>query len=293
MISTPGSIARIALLAAAVTVSAASTTVKQQRAALVPHQQPVQRSGQPIGDNRAEVALGTSTLSVLTKPEIAEGANAGLYIPRVHASGAVRFRATPRFDIGLLWDHGLKAGALSIQDGQPPLDEIDGDVYGGGLTMQYAADVGVSNFSLGLGFDLLFYSVPYVEYSTYLDVDGRPVFTDIDHERDTVPVFAFGVVPSWKLSPRLTVFGGVTARNHPTIKRLENENVLDESSDDVEGGPLNFVANAGVEFTFGNGLRAMLHMFQPMNADPVRYGPTFGAAVAIPLARDSKPAAAR
>jgi hypothetical protein len=35
----------------------------------------------------------------------------------------------------------------------------------------------------------------------------------------------------------------------------------------------------------------MVHMFQPVYADPVRYGPTFGAAFTIPLGRDKKPAA--
>ncbi len=36
------------------------------------------------------------------------------------------------------------------------------------------------------------------------------------------------------------------------------------------------------------GIRMMMHVYQPINAAPVRYGPTFGAAITIPLGRDKK-----
>jgi hypothetical protein len=274
------------MLFLAVLLCAGSGTQKVQRAALVPHQQPNQRSGQPIGDNHQELAFGTSTLSVITDPKEAPDANAGLFIPRYHISGAARFRASRRLDVGLLWDYGLDKGSKAIQDGQPPVD--NGDVFGGGLSMHYSAAAG-DDVNIGIGIDMLLYSIPYVEYRTCIDPPCIPEFDSVTRERDTIPVVAVGLTPSWKLSPQIAAFGGVTARNHPTIPRTEIEGPQLFEDDPVEAGPLNFIANAGVEYTLANGMRAMVHVFQPIFADPVRYGPTFGAQFTIPLGRD-KPA---
>jgi hypothetical protein len=282
---------RLGFLSVAVLLCAASGTQKVQRAALVPHQQPIQHSGQPIGDNRGEFALGTSTLSVLTDPEIAPDTNAGLYIPRYHVSGAARLRISRELDMGLLYDQGLNKGKIPIQEGQPPVEH--GDVYGGGLTMHYAWVTANPDFSIGLGFDLIFYSVPYVEYKSCLTevcVDPDALWENEVEKRDNVAVLALGVTPSWRLSPTLAAFGGMTVRNHPTVPRTTIEMPdLGDDDDVIQRGPANFVANAGIEMTFGNGLRGMVHIFQPVYGDPVRYGPTFGAQFVIPLGRD-KPA---
>ena len=279
-------LARLTMIFAAVLLCAGSGTQKVQRAGLVPHQQPNQRSGQPIGDNHQELAFGTSTLSVITDPEEAPDANAGLYIPRVHVNGAARFRAARNLDFGVLWDHGLDRGSKAIQSGQPEVD--NGDVFGGGLTMHYSAAAG-DDVNIGIGIDMMLYSIPYVEYTSCIDPPCFPEFDSVERDRDTTPVVAVGLTPSWKLSPEIAAFGGITARNHPTIPRVSIETPGLGDDDPVEAGPLNFIANAGVEYTLANGMRAMVHVFQPLFADPVRYGPTFGAQFAIPLGRD-KPA---
>jgi len=277
---------RLAILLAALLLSAGSGTRKVQRAALVPHQQPIQRSGQPIGDNRGELSFGTSTLSLITDPKEAPDANAGLFIPRYHLNGAARVRLTRRFDVGLLWDYGLDKGSKAIQEGQPPVEY--GDVYGGGVSMMYSIPAS-DELSVGIGMDLLFYSIPYVEYSTCIDNCALDPFDIVTHDRNTIPVVALGIMPSWRLSPEITAFGGITARNHPTIPRTEIEGPQLFEDDPVEAGPMNFVANAGVEYNFVNGMRAMVHVFQPIFADPVRYGPTFGASFTIPLGREPHP----
>jgi len=282
--------ARLAILVGALIFSGASSQYKKQRAGLVPHMQPNQRSGRAIGENHSELALGTSTLSLLADPKKVEDANAGLYIPRVELSGGVRFRMNKQFDLGVLFDYGLDKGSKAIQKGQPEVD--NGDVIGGGLTTQYVLQTGNPDLTVGFGLDVLLYSVPYVEYTDCFEfcVEGDP-FEGVERDREKVWVGAFGITPAWRLNDNISVFGGITMRNHPTVKRFETQNAIDEAFGDddvVQAGPANFVTNAGIEYTFGNGVRAMLHVFQPINADPVRYGPTFGAAFAIPLGRDPK-----
>ncbi len=285
---------RLAILIGALLFSGASGTYKVQRAGLVPHQQPNQRSGRPIGDNRSEFSLGTSTLSLLTDPKKAPDANAGLYIPRVHVSGGVRFRMNRQLDLGLLFDYGLDNGSIPIQEGQPVIN--NGDVYGGGITTQYVLETGNPDLTVGFGLDVLIYSVPYVEYRSCVPSDLDPrcevgdlfVQDSVEYKRNRVPVGALGITPAWRLNPNLSVFGGITMRNHPTVPRVAIENAINPDQDPVESGPANFITNAGIEYSFNNGVRAMVHVFQPIYADPVRYGPTFGAAITIPLSRDPK-----
>jgi len=267
-------------VAAAATLCVGCTQFSVRRAALVPHQQPTLRSGQGMGVNKHEVSLGTPTLASLTSPKEVDGANAGVVLPRWEFNGAWRVQASPNFDIGLVVDWGLDKGSRSVDDDQP--DPDNGDVRGGGFSFGYSF-VASEALRIGLTADLLFYSIPYVEYRTC--VSGCVVdFTDVKHDRETVPVFSIGITPSWRMSPNWAVFGGANLRNHPTIEKGDVELLVEVFDDEeVEPGPGNIVAAAGVEFTMGNGLRMMAYIFQPVYADPVQYGPTIGVNFTIPI----------
>jgi hypothetical protein len=115
---------------------------------------------------------------------------------------------------------------------------------------------------------------------------GGASFTDVSHDRETIPVLSIGLTPSWRLSPNWAVFGGVNLRNHPTIDKSDVEigvEVLDD--EEVSAGPGNVVAAAGVEFEMTNGLKMMAYIYQPVYMDPVEYGPTIGVNFTIPIAR--------
>jgi hypothetical protein len=276
--------------AVVVLLVSACGTYKVQRAALVPHQQPLLRSGQP-GEGRGEIALGASAIS-LGDPEVAPGANAGLYIPSVEVNAAVRLRPTPNLDIGLMWDHGLRKGADAIQPGQPPLEH--GDVMGAGLSVFYSAPTPNPALRIGVGTDLIFYSVPWIEYTACVSNCGLEPWLITDEEREMVPVLAVGVIPSYRLSSQLALFGGLTVRNHPTIKRTEYQNgteVLFED-DAPEAGPANFIASAGLEAQLGGGFRLAAILYQPIQSEPARYPPSLGFTMTIPLGRPPAPAPA-
>jgi hypothetical protein len=98
---------------------------------------------------------------------------------------------------------------------------------------------------------------------------------------DTVATLALGVVPSYRTG-RLTVFGGATARNHPTIteKILTN---LPDSDAEVQGGPFNVTLAAGAAFDLGSGVKATMLVHQTVTRDPVMYGPSLAAMLSIPF----------
>lgn len=264
--------------ASLVAVAATGCTTSVRRAALVPHQQPSQRTGQPLARS-AEIAVGAASIVETVEPT---AESAGVQIPQTQVNAGMRFR-TPvsGLDMGFVWDYGASEGSNKAAEDQPTVDH--GDVIGGGVTMHYAMRTGHPGVSIGLTGDLIFYSVPYVEYQTCIDCDPLAPWTDVDEKREMVPVLALGVVPSWH-SGIVTLFGGVTMRNHPYVERGNIGNSISEELDEeVQAGPLNFIANAGIELGKPDGVRGLLHVYQPLGSDPVQYGPSFGVSLAIPL----------
>jgi hypothetical protein len=276
---------RVLLVAWSSLLFAGCTTYSVRRAALVPHMQPIQRSARPMGDTALEVGLGTPVVASITEPSEAEGANAGIVLPRWEVNGALRARVIGGLDIGFLYDHGLNQGARKVNDDMPFPE--NGDVHGYGFSLYYAAEVD-PDFHIGVGADLLLYSIPYVEYQTC--VDCAVPYTIADEDRDSIPVVSVGLAGNRRIGPRVSLFGGLNIRNHPTIEKGDIESV-DLFDEEVEEGPANFVAMGGVEVDLRGGFRGMVFVHQPLFGDPVNYGPTLGVAVAIPLIGRRAPSA--
>jgi hypothetical protein len=124
------------------------------------------------------------------------------------------------------------------------------------------------------------WSVPYVEYETCTSCPAMG--TTIDHGTATVMTLGLGVAPSYR-SGRVTYFGGLFARNHPTTQRKELNVDLPSHSGDVEDGPFNLLLDAGVEIELGPWLSALAVIHQDLSESPVRYGPGFGIALTARL----------
>jgi hypothetical protein len=259
---------------------AGCSTYSVRRAALVPHLAPTPRNGQPL-DGQQEVSFGSAAVvSAGTPTEGDRGA--GIELPRIDLNGALRFALGKNADLGFVWDQGLDEGSQKIAPDQP--SPKNGDVYGGGLSFQYSVFFQDSKLRLGLTTDVLYYSVPYVEYRTCVTgCEGMPMLSTIERGRRTVPVVSLGVIPSYRFG-RVTVYGGMTARNHPTIDRGDIEDdVIIEDEQDVYAGPFNLVASLGVDVAIYRSVRASLQIYQPLTQTPVAYRPTVGLGVSIPI----------
>jgi hypothetical protein len=269
------------LLFASLLCAPACTTYSVRRSALVPHIAPVARSGQPI-QGKAEVALGSPTAFSFQTPREGDRANAGLYLPTVQIDGSLRARIGHDLDLGFVWDQGLDDGAVRISDDQPK--PRGGDTYGGGVSLFYSAEVGPA-FRLGMAADLLVYSVPVVEHRTCVS-NCFEASTVVTEDRRSVSVLSLGLVPSWH-EGRWTVFGGLTAKNHPTNTKGEIDSVLsspDESdADDIRPGPFNLIAAVGAEVELAHGVRGLVQLYQPLTQEPVVYGPSVGVEITVPL----------
>ena len=72
--------------------SAACTTYTVRKSALAPHIAPPMRNGQNLMGAAAEASVGASALARGKDPVEGPDANAGLYIPRVEVTAALRKR---------------------------------------------------------------------------------------------------------------------------------------------------------------------------------------------------------
>jgi hypothetical protein len=92
--------------------------------------------------------------------------------------------------------------------------------------------------------------------------------------------WGFGITPAYRLG-RVSLFGGVFMRNHPTIVRKGSE--YSESNDeDTEAGPPNVLLHAGIAVRF-SAFTALVLVNQNMDRDPVSYGPGIGLALSASI----------
>ena len=253
--------------------SAGCATYSVRRSALVPQLAPSPHTGQPVA-GRAELGARASTAALGVDPSEASGANAGLYVARTQFGGGLRARVSENFDLGPLLELGLEEGSMPIARDMPDRPH-HGSTYGLGVGMQYSIAAS-PRLRVCLGLDLLFYSVPYREVGTCVkDCEyGVPAYMEVG--RQTVGVASFAVLPSYALSPRATLFGGVTIRNQPTNTKGsvagELGTILDADAE-VREGPYNVMIGGGLQVALAPGTLATVQLVQPITQDPVVYGP--------------------
>jgi hypothetical protein len=243
------------------------STFVEHRAALVPHATPVQNIGQP-NTQRTAVTLGATNIADLAKPGVGDP-DAGVAIPSRQLRGSFVLAFTRNLSLTLVYEHGLASSAQPVKDTLPPLD--DKAVTGRGSVWSYSIATN-SPWRVGVSLELIGWSVPYVEYSTCIENCYGENYTIIT--RDTAPILSagLGIVPSYRLD-NWVFFGGLTVRNHPTI---EEKVISNGFSTDVEGGPANAIAHAGVAYDASDRVRFKLEMHQTLTRDPVAYAPAIG-----------------
>lgn len=258
-----------------------TTIVK--RSAMVPYAAPIQRTGQPMGENLAELSLGTDTLAPTANPGEADP-DAGVVIPRYQTDIAARVRSRylDNIDFGLVYRRAF-AEAATAADGESPNPGRDASVYG----LSFAGSIATEDPRLrfGVAIELSVADLPFVVYeSCVANCGGFPIRT-IDEKSELVLGYAASFLPSWRLG-RFTAYGGATLRNHPTIDKRD---VRMSYVSDMEGptsGPLVVIVSAGVEAELGSGVRGGLGVYQPAIGSPVAYAPTVSASLTIPLSRE-------
>jgi hypothetical protein len=207
-------------------------------------------------NNLVEASIMAQTVAEAAAPALGDEA-AGVHVPRHQGRAELRFRMPDtNLDAALIYERGLQAGSHALAKGSP---EPEGDAAGAGVAFYHAVAMPDPRWSIGVGAELLLYSIPFVEYRICEDFCPGPI---VVVDQDTVSRFvgSLSVTPSYRIDDSWAVFGGMSMRNHPTVPRTGTEGSLD-LGEEVHAGPANFVATGGVEYIHSSGVRASLHVY--------------------------------
>jgi hypothetical protein len=225
--------------------------------ARVPHATVPLSSGHPL-DAPVEGSVGLSNVSDLVAPTVGNTSQA-VEVPAVQGRGELRFQVG-RGEIDLITEHGLAHYQVPDRT-QLPVDHGAPRGYGMGLRRAIRNDN--PNFTLGLGFEMMFWAIP----------------TTNSDSSDIVPTLGAGVTPSYRVG-RWTLFGGVFVRNHPTIQRLTTQDAF-SGRPHADPGVLNLLIHLGAEVALTDTVSALVLINQDVVTDPVQYGPNLGIALAF------------
>ncbi|MEO8700366.1 MAG: hypothetical protein ABI867_09995 [Kofleriaceae bacterium] len=263
-------------------LASACGTYNFNRSALVPRATPRLDSGQSMR-GRGQLDVGASSLAHFGDPGVGDP-NAGIEIPGTQIHGGLRGRVSDTFSVGLFYETGLDKGAKQLKDTQPPVE--GGNVQGYGANVDVSIPTGDPKFRVGLGAEVVLWSVPYVEFLTCAAGEECFPFQIQDRGRDQVGTFAASITPSYRIDESVTLFGGVTARQHPTLPQKGQETDPLFSEPEVESGPMNFIVSAGAEVAFADGgILASAVAYYDVSQTPAKYGPGVALMISLPFGK--------
>ncbi|HET9483699.1 MAG TPA: hypothetical protein VFO79_07070 [Xanthomonadales bacterium] len=232
-------------------------------------------TGQPL-EARGLLTLGASSIAHLGDPEPGVD-NQGVELPGTQVFGAVKARIGDYASFGFMYENGFDQGAKKLNSSQPDVD--NGNVQGYGFSLDFSIPID-EKWRVGVGVDAMLWSCPYVSYQT--TTDGN--ITVRDEGTDTVDQFSASLTPSFKVDTDVTLFGGITVRQHPTIEQKVMGTLLDDV--EVDSGPANYIISAGIEGAVAGGA-VLLSAFgyYDVSRDPAKYGPGMGVMVSLPFGR--------
>jgi hypothetical protein len=245
-----------------------------QRSARVPRPTVPLRTGEPLA-GPIELTLGASSLAQTKTPTGNE--DKAMELPDHQVRGELRVRIG-RGEIAMVHERAI-GHATKLDETQADVDG-SGQPWAVGTAIRYAIQPRGAPWSIGLELEALSWMVPYTEIRTCVDnCEGVDPHQEI-HSRSSELTVGFGITPAYRFG-RWTVFGGVFARNHPTIVRKDEER-FEKNFEDTEGGPMNTLVHAGAAVRFG-AFTALLLVNQNLDRDPVFYGPGIGVALSATL----------
>jgi hypothetical protein len=255
-------------------------TTNYNRAALVPRATPRMTSGQPI-EGRGQLSLGASSVAHLGDPKEGSTSNQGIEIPGTQFFGNIKGRIGEVFTFGFQYENGLDAGAKKINKSQPDVDS--GNVSGYGVNLDFYIPI-EDKWKVGIGVDAMLWNCPYTSYET----TQTGSITIRDTGSDIVEQLAASVTPSYKLDDDITLFGGLTIRQHPTIDQKGMGTVIDDV--EVRPGPANYIVSGGIEASLANDAVLLSAMaYYDLSRDIAKYGPGMALMVSLPFGKRKPP----
>lgn len=266
------------LVLASLLATTACGTYDNHRAALVPHAAPTMFDGQPM-TNVGQVAVGADNLFDLAKPTAGDSTQ-GDQVPQhqLHLSAALRGQGD-MVSVSGVFERALVSNSTVINSDAPRI--TDAGLTGAGVALRLAIPTSTPGLRIGMAIEGVVWSVPWVQFSTCAPNCGS-IATD---KADLVPTLGIAFIPSYKFG-RVTLFGGATMRNQPTIA-AETYTVGAPDQEGPDVGSWTFTAHGGVAVDVGSGVKATAIVHDTFGG-PIAYGPSVAVELSIPLGDQAK-----
>jgi hypothetical protein len=245
-----------------------------QRAARVPRVAAPMRTGAPLA-GPIELSVGATN-----GPKAKLGdESVALEVPERQVRSELRLRIR-RGEIAPFYEQAVESSYEQLDPTQAPVENGTANIVG--LATRYSFATPAPNFSIGTAFEVMSYSMPYVEYRTCVEnceingVSGTQMYAGTENTGS----FGFGLTPTYR-SGSLAFYGGMYTRRHPTIERKGKE-IGGEYDEDIAGGNYNVLLHAGLEVR-ASVFSISASIQQEVTRDPVQYGPSVGLALAVHL----------
>lgn len=247
-----------------------SPVYRVQRSARVPRLAAPLRSGEPL---RGPIELAVSGTAGNHGDLVSH--DAAIEVPSQQMRGELRMRIG-RGEISPFYEQAIESSIESLDSTQAPVDHDA--PYAVGVATRYSFATSSPGLSIGTSFEVMNWSLPYVEYRTCIDnclgVSGTKRYSGTEE----MMLAGFGLTPTYRSGP-LAVFAGAYTRRHPTIVRKGQE-VGPEDDRDTDPGHYNLLVHAGIEYD-ASYVSLIANIAQDLTADPVRYGPSVGLGLAV------------
>lgn len=234
-------------------------------------------SGSPMQDP-VEAAVGASNLVDARAPRLGDDPTVASEIPSAQVRGELRFRLGQYAQLAMIHDHAISSTYRPLDPTQAPVGH--GTAQSFGLAIRGSIpDEEVPGLSIGIGLELLEWSLPYVEYrSCVANCDGQPL-QQMNTGDDSLFEPALQFIPSYRRGA-WTFFAGMYATPQARIVRKGSEIGSTDYDSDIDRSGFNFIANAGAEVTFGY-VSVLAQIQQDLVNDPVSYGPSLGIGLSL------------
>jgi hypothetical protein len=240
-------------------------------------------TGQPQ-PTRVALGAGAPALADLSEPSLTDN-NAGIGLPRRTTRVMFSVALKPNMSISAIRDVGTGRKPYTFD---PTLPKLDGrDLEGRGLQWDYSIRTGDPHFRVGLAVEMMYWIVPWVGVDSCIaDCEyGDPsayLWGD-----DFVATLGVAVAPSYRISKNLTVFGNLSAKNHPTLVNAVTN--IGHQPVDVDGGPFSFLVAGGMALELDRHLELALQIAQAVTNDPVGYGPSVSGWLRVGFGSSDEP----
>jgi hypothetical protein len=261
-----------------------STTIIRQ-SGVIPHPRPAVRSGQNIYDGRVQLYHHSSALTGVDRSRSGQKDAAANRISGYIGGGGLRVRLGENWDIGAFFEIGSRGWTHTVAKELPAGSCQKCAPFALGLDVSYSLPL-TQWFRLAFALELPIYGLPNKEYTAASC--EPPDFAGCgggDTDWDGAAGVALSFVPSFRVTEWLTLFLGVDVRLLPRFNDVivvESENLQTTEHDNVLAyGAVS--VGGGAEFRLAPRVRVLLSVYQPLNKDPVAFGPVVGASLSFAL----------